>query len=47
MLNLYLLSANAPSAVIGATALMVFIAGGVVIALAAAGPTALWLRRRE
>ena len=47
MLNLYLLSANAPSAVIGATALMVFMAGGVVIGLAAAAPTTLWLRRRE
>ena len=47
MLNLYLLSANAPSAVIGATALAVFLASGVVIALAAVGPTALWLRRRE
>jgi ABC-type Fe3+ transport system permease subunit len=47
MLNLYLLSANAPSAVIGATALMVFMAGGVVVALAAAGPMALWSRHRE
>lgn len=47
MLNLYLVSANAPSAVVGATALMVFLAGGIVIALAAAGPAVLWLRRRE
>ena len=47
MLNLYLLSANAPSAVIGATALVVFVAGAVVIALAGAGPLVLWLRRRE
>jgi iron(III) transport system permease protein len=46
MLNLYLLSANAPSAVIGATALIVFAAGAVVVALAGAGPFVLWLRRR-
>jgi ABC-type Fe3+ transport system permease subunit len=46
MLNLYLLSANAPSAVIGTTALMVLVAGGIVVALAAAGPALLWLRRR-
>jgi iron(III) transport system permease protein len=46
MLNLYLLSANAPSALVGATALIVFLAGAIVIALAAAGPTALWMRRR-
>jgi ABC-type Fe3+ transport system permease subunit len=46
MLNLYLLSANAPSAVIGAMALVVFAAGAVVIAFAAAGPFVLWMRRR-
>ena len=46
MLNLYLLSANAPSAVIGATALIVFAAGAAVVALAGAGPFVLWLRRR-
>lgn len=46
MLNLYLLSANAPSAVVGATALIVFAAGAAVIGLAAAGPHVLWLRRR-
>jgi ABC-type spermidine/putrescine transport system permease subunit II len=46
MLNLYLLSANAPSAVVGASALIVFAAGAVVIALAGAGPFVLWLRRR-
>ncbi len=46
MLNLYLLSANAPSAIIGATALVVFVAGAAVVALAAAGPLVLWLRRR-
>lgn len=45
MLNLYLLSANAPSAVIGATALVVFAAGAAVVALAAAGPLALFGRR--
>jgi iron(III) transport system permease protein len=47
MLNLYLLAANAPSAVVGATALMVFLAGGVVIGLAAAGPALLGRRRRD
>ena len=47
MLDLYLLSANAPSAVIGATALIVFAAGAAVIALAAAAPLVLRLRRRE
>ena len=46
MLNLYLLSANAPSAVVGGSALIVFAAGTVVIALAGAGPFVLWLRRR-
>lgn len=45
MLNLYLLSANAPSATIGATALAVFAAGGVVIALAAAGPAIVWAKK--
>jgi hypothetical protein len=45
-LNLYLLSANAPSAVVGASALIVFAAGTLVIALAGAGPFVLWLRRR-
>jgi iron(III) transport system permease protein len=47
MLNLYLLSANAPSAVVGATALIVFLVGAMVIAAAAAGPGVLWLRGRE
>jgi ABC-type spermidine/putrescine transport system permease subunit II len=46
MLNLYLLSANAPSAVIGANALIVFVAGAAVVALAGAGPAVLWRRRR-
>jgi ABC-type Fe3+ transport system permease subunit len=47
MLNFYLLSANAPSAVVGVTALIVFAAGAAVIGLAAAGPHVLRLRRRE
>jgi iron(III) transport system permease protein len=46
MLNLYLLSANAPAALIGASALIVFAAGATVIALAAGGPYVLKLRRR-
>jgi iron(III) transport system permease protein len=45
MLNLYLLSANAPSAAIGANALVVFAAGAAVIALAGLGPLMLWRRR--
>ena len=45
MLNLYLLSANAPSAVIGATALIVFAAGAAVIGIAGAVPFVLWMRR--
>jgi hypothetical protein len=47
MLNLYLLAANAPAAVVGATALIVFLAGGVVIGLAAAGSVLLGLRQRD
>ena len=46
MLNFYLLSANAPSALIGATALIVFAAGATVITLAGSGPLVLWLRPR-
>jgi iron(III) transport system permease protein len=46
MLNLYLLSANAPAAVIGATALVVFAAAGAVIALAGGIPFLLLSRRR-
>jgi iron(III) transport system permease protein len=46
MLNLYLRSANAPSAVVGGSALIVFVAGAIAVALAAAGPTILWMRRR-
>jgi len=45
MLNLYLASANAPIAVIGSTALVALVAGIATIALAAAGPLALWFRR--
>ena len=41
MLNLYLLSANAPASVVGATALVVFAAGAAVIALAAIVPFVL------
>jgi ABC-type Fe3+ transport system permease subunit len=47
MLNLYLLSANAPSSSIGITALVVFIVGAVVIALAGVGPLVLRRRPRE
>jgi iron(III) transport system permease protein len=46
MLNLYLMSANAPSAVIGAAALVTFVASAVAIALAAAVPSVLLWRRR-
>jgi ABC-type Fe3+ transport system permease subunit len=45
MLDLYLLSANAPSARVGAAALVALAAATVTVALAAAGPLAL-LRRR-
>jgi iron(III) transport system permease protein len=47
MLNLYLLSANAPSAAVGGAALMVLVAGAVAVAVAAAGPALLWLPRRD
>jgi ABC-type spermidine/putrescine transport system permease subunit II len=47
MLDLYLLSANAPSAKVGAMALVVLAAGAATITLAAAGPAALWWPRRE
>ena len=46
MLNLYLLSANAPAGLLGVSALIVFAAGAAVIALAAVGPYVLRLRRR-
>jgi iron(III) transport system permease protein len=46
MLNLYLLSANAPSAVIGATALVTLAAGAIVTAIAAAGAFVLRVRPR-
>ena len=41
MLNLYLLSANAPASIVGMTALVVFAAGAAVIALAAFVPFVL------
>ena len=47
MLDLYLLSANAPSATVGAMALVVLTAGAATIALASAGPAVLWWPRRE
>lgn len=47
MLNLYLLSANAPSSAIGATAVVVFVVGALVIVLAGAVPAVLWRRPRE
>lgn len=47
MLNLYLLSANARSSSIGATALVVLVTGAMVIALAGVGPLVLRWRRRE
>lgn len=47
MLNLYLLSANAPSSSIGITALAVLVVGAVVIALAGVGPLVLRRRPRE
>jgi ABC-type Fe3+ transport system permease subunit len=47
MLDLYLLSANAPSAAVGVMALVVLAAGATTIALAAAGPAVLWWPRRE
>jgi iron(III) transport system permease protein len=46
MLNLYLVSANAPSALVGATALIVLAAGGFVIAIAAAIPKVVFSRMR-
>ena len=46
MLNLYLLSANAPSSVVGASALVVFAAGAAVVALAALVPFLLLRSRR-
>lgn len=46
MLNLYLLSANAPTAVVGAAALLVVAAGVVVVALAGGLPLILLTRSR-
>ncbi len=46
MLNFYLLSANAPSAVIGVNALLVFAAGAAVVMLAGVGPFVLMAKWR-
>jgi len=45
MLDLYLVSANAPSARVGAAALVVLAGATLTVALAAAGPLLLWRRR--
>jgi ABC-type Fe3+ transport system permease subunit len=45
MLNLYLLSANAPSATVGAAAWVALAGAAVSVGLAAAGPLLLWRRR--
>jgi hypothetical protein len=45
MLDLYLLSANAPSARVGAAALVALAGATVTVALAAAGPLVLLKRR--
>ena len=47
MLNLYLVSANAPSALVGMTALIVLATGAVVIGLSAAVPALVLLRTRD
>ena len=44
MLDLYLVSANAPSATVGAVALVVLAGASLTVALAAAGPLLLWRR---
>jgi ABC-type Fe3+ transport system permease subunit len=44
-LNLYLASANAPSATVGVLALLVLAGAAVTVVLAAAGPALLWCRR--
>lgn len=44
-LDLYLLSANAPSGTVGAVALIVLLGAMVTVALATAGPVLLWRRR--
>ena len=44
-LNLYLASANAPSATLGALALVVLMGAAVSLGLAAAAPAFLWWRR--
>ena len=45
MLNLYLLSANAPSATVGAAAWVALAGAALTVGLAAAGPLILWRRR--
>jgi iron(III) transport system permease protein len=45
MLDLYLVSANAPAATVGALALVAFAGAGVTVTLAAAGPLLVWRRR--
>ncbi len=45
MLDLYLVSANAPSAMVGAAALVVLASATLTVTLAAAGPLLLWRRR--
>jgi iron(III) transport system permease protein len=45
MLDLYLVSANAPSAAVGAAALVALAGATLTVALAAAGPLLLWRRR--
>jgi iron(III) transport system permease protein len=44
-LNLYLASANAPSAMIGILAFAVLAGAGITVLIAAAGPALLWRRR--
>lgn len=45
MLDLYLVSANAPSARVGGMAFVVLACGALTVVLAVAGPTLLWRRR--
>jgi len=45
MLDLYLVSANAPSATVGGMAFVVLACGALTVSLAVAGPALLWRRR--
>jgi len=45
MLDLYLVSANAPSSTVGGMAFVVLAGGALTVGLAAAGPALLWRRR--